>query len=230
MLCRAMLQLARAPAKRVRLSAFAIDRTEVTQAAYARCVRRGRCTPPDLGPAAARGERLPVVAVDHEQARTYCAFVGGALPTEAQWERAAKGPSPRAFPWGDFFDPGLANHGRLRGASGGAFVERAGDDADGYARVAPVGSFVQGASPDGLLDMAGNVREWVDDALPANPGQEPWTTSIDPRGPRQGAVYLVRGGGFLSAPFELRVTHRWAEAGPSVAADLGFRCAYPVAR
>lgn len=228
-LCRAMLQLARVPPKRVWLSAFAMDRLEVTQAAYARCVRQGRCTPTHFGPAAARGPGLPVTAVDHDQARAYCAFAGGALPTEAQWERAAEGPGTRAYPWGDYFDDSLANRGQLRGASGGAFVERAGDDVDGFLGVAPVGSFVLGASPEGVLDMAGNVREWVDDALPPNPGEESWSSAVDPRGPDEGPVFIARGGGYLSAPFELRVTHRWAEAADGAAVDLGFRCAYPLA-
>ncbi|NOY91041.1 MAG: formylglycine-generating enzyme family protein, partial [Deltaproteobacteria bacterium] len=75
-------------------------------------------------------------------------------------------------------------------------------------------------------DMAGNVREWVDDALPADAGEEPWRSSVDPRGPAEGAAYVVRGGGYLSAPFELRVSYRWAEPGERFAADLGFRCAY----
>jgi len=227
LLCRATQELARTPPLRVQLSAFHIDTTEVTLAAYARCVRAGGCTPTHAGPAAPRGPRLPVTAVDHAQAHAYCAFAGGALPTEAQWERAAEGPGRRAFPWGDAFDVSLANHGSLRGASAGAYVERAGADDDGFLGVAPVGSYPAGASPEGLLDMAGNAREWVDDALPQSPGDESWDSAIDPRGPVHGAFYVVRGGSYLSAPFELRVAHRWAEAGGAAAVDLGFRCAYP---
>ncbi|NOY89565.1 MAG: formylglycine-generating enzyme family protein, partial [Deltaproteobacteria bacterium] len=113
-LCRAMLQLERTPPRRVRLSAFRIDRLEITQAAYARCLRAGACTPTHDGPAAQRGARLPVVAVDHAQARSYCRFVGGALPTEAQWERAARAEGSDPFPWGQVDNASLSNHGRLR--------------------------------------------------------------------------------------------------------------------
>ena len=229
-LCQAMLQLERTPPRRVRLSAFDLDRVEVTQEAYARCVRAGACTPSHDGPAALRGPNLPVVAVDHVQARAYCAFAGGSLPTEAQWERAARGEGRARFPWGEVFNASLANHGRLRAGAAGGIAERAEDDEDGYSALAPVGSFPAGASPFGALDMAGNVREWVDDALLPNPSEEPWHTPVDPRGPREGEVFVVRGGGYLSASFELRVSHRWAEPGDRFAEDLGFRCAYPPSR
>ncbi|RPI01569.1 MAG: formylglycine-generating enzyme family protein, partial [Zetaproteobacteria bacterium] len=123
---------------------------EVTRAQYQRCVAAGACVPSlvsDDGPA------LPVVAIDAASAARYCAFVGGRLPTEAEWEKAARGADDRRrFPWGELYDGGLANHGRppLRA-----------DASDGFAGLSPVGVMPGGASPYGLLDLAGNAWEWT---------------------------------------------------------------------
>src|SRR5258706_16107315 len=98
---------------------------------------------------------MPVAAITIEEAQAYCRFAGGRLPTEDEWERAARGSVRNRFPWGRHYDPALANHGR---------APLGPDPSDGFALAAPVGSFPAGASPYGLLDMAGNVWEWTSSA------------------------------------------------------------------
>jgi len=200
------------PARRVLTSAFGIDRTEVTQRSYARCVAAGACTPPRLSEADPRvaGPELPVAGVTWQEAGNYCAFVRGRLPTEAEWEHAARGDRERRFPWGRLYNAHLANRGDPSG-----FVSR-------YA--APVGSYPDGASPYGLLDVAGNVHEWVQDAYV--PGSYATAGRIDPQGPPPSGSRIVRGGSWESPAYELRVTNRaWFAEGRALP-SIGFRCAY----
>ena len=135
------------PAHRVNLPAFFIHRHEVTNAAYLRFVEAmgfprlphwpsGRPTPEQ--------ERLPVVYVDWEEAQAYCRWIGGRLPTEEEWEKAARGPDGRLYPWGNEFDGQRANVGGL------------------YPVLLTVGSLASGNSPYGLSDMIGNVWEWTE--------------------------------------------------------------------
>lgn len=217
--CTEDLFLSETPAHRVRVSAFGIDRTEVTQGAYARCVAAGVCASSVVGATDPRlsGETLPVVGVSHRDARVYCAFVGGRLPTEAEWERAARGGTrARAFPWGRGWDGRLANHGRL--------VRSARAMDDGYAFLAPVGTYPDGASRSGVLDLAGNVSEWVEDWF----DREYYTSSprVDPRGPASGSLRVKRGGSFQSPSFVLRAAFRSAEPETLRDVEVGMRCAF----
>jgi formylglycine-generating enzyme required for sulfatase activity len=198
------------PAQETWTDRFGIDRTEVTNAAYRRCVLLGRCTPsriaddhPDLG-----DPRMPVAGISYAEAQAYCRFVSGRLPTEDEWERAARGSTRNRFPWGRNYDPGLANHGR----------SPLGPDAsDGFAMAAPVGSFPHGASAYGLLDVAGNVWEWTSSA----PRPDDLGLGADPERFR-----VVRGGSWTQPPVSLRVTSRvWVGLDDS-RSDLGVRCAY----
>jgi formylglycine-generating enzyme required for sulfatase activity len=130
------------------VAAFRIGRTEVTNAQYAQCVADGACTVPSAtlsyyNPLYAEH---PVVAVSRTQARAYASWVGGSLPTEAQWTRACQGDDGRTYPWGNQMpDATLANYNSIVGDT------------------TAVGSYPTGASPYGALDMVGNVWEWVED-------------------------------------------------------------------
>jgi formylglycine-generating enzyme required for sulfatase activity len=200
----------------VYLSDFWIDRTEVTVAAYGRCVAAGACAPP---PYAEGGERFdrpdyPVVLVSWNDARRFCAWAGGRLPTEAEWERAARGLTGRRYPWGNVYNPFLANHGAF------AFDEL--DARDGFLELAPVGSFRDGRTPDGIDDLAGNVEEWVFDWF----AQEyPKVSAVNPKGPDMGDRRVVRGGGYAHARPWLRGSAREKMAPGERAPWLGFRCA-----
>jgi formylglycine-generating enzyme required for sulfatase activity len=127
---------------------FGIDRTEVSRGAYRACVASGRCAPSSeiVDDLTSGEDGLPVAGIDLPRAERYCAARGGRLPTEEEWTRAARGDDERSFPWGSSYDPGLANHGRPPGLA---------DPSDGFLHAAPVGSFPSGASPFGVLDLAG---------------------------------------------------------------------------
>jgi formylglycine-generating enzyme required for sulfatase activity len=179
------------PAHAVALDGYWIDRTEVTNGQYQRCVQAGHCLPPVETGSYTREwyygnpvyDDFPVVWVTQGQAADYCAWVGGWLPTEAEWEYAARGPEARLFPWGDEFDGTRLNYCDASSAAGMRDAELN----DGFTETAPVGSFPSGISWCGALDMAGNVREWVADWF----GYYPKGRQVNPRGPAHTARRLL---------------------------------------
>jgi formylglycine-generating enzyme len=209
-----------APAHRVFVSRYGLDRTEVTHGAWSRCVTAGHCPPPRGTPADERiaREDHPVTQITFAEAWQYCTFAGGRLPTEAEWEHAARGRSTRRFPWGRRYNDRLANHGR-----GSGFTAQP-DPVDGFRYAAPVGSFPDGASPYGVLDLAGNVFEWTADRYAAD--QYRTGTRVDPIGAADGGERVVRGGSWRHPPFRLRVTNRVRLGEGEAWPDVGFRCAY----
>ena len=205
----------------VTLSPFDMDRTEVTVADYGRCASSGSCAPAELGfdPRFARPE-LPVTHVRFSDAVDYCRWSGGRLPTEAEWEYAARGSADREFPWGDVYNPHLANHG--------SWADDRSDGTDGFLGLAPVGSFPDGATPLGLLDMAGNAAEWVADLLEidkfGNPVGYGDDAQIDPPAHTTGGgPHVVRGGSYEDAATWLRTTARDYDLLPRPP-WVGFRC------
>ncbi len=213
------------PLAQVYLPAFAIDRTEVAEAAYAGCVRAGGCrATTEVGPFG--DSNLPIEKVSFAEAQAFCRWRGGRLPTEAEWEKAARGPSDRMWPWGNDWLDRRANHGRaerLAPSTGQASLDTV-DAADGYAGRAPVGSFPAGASSFGVLDLGGNVWEWTSTWFSREPPQA--TARYDPRGPASGSERTIRGGGYRSPPSDLRVTRRLGLHPDERLAGVGFRCAY----
>jgi formylglycine-generating enzyme required for sulfatase activity len=204
-------------AHEVMLSDFFIDRTEVTNRDYRRCIAVGVCDAPrDRGALRwTQRDDHPVTLVTWSDADRYCRWRGARLPSEAEWERAARGLNGRVFPWGNVFNPYLVNHGRP------GRIDRL-DDRDGYAELAPVASFVAGATTEGIYDLAGNVEEWVADWY-AEGYVEP--QKRDPRGPALGNFRVVRGGSYRDGRAWLRGAAR-NRALPSVALPwVGFRCA-----
>ncbi|APR85264.1 serine/threonine kinase [Minicystis rosea] len=222
------------PAHSVTLPAFCIGGTEVTVSAYRECVnsKRGdlQCTAPRNAPScnwnsAVARARHPVNCVGWAQADTYCKWAGGTLPTEAQWEYAARGTDGRKYPWGnDAPQPDLLNAcgGECRGRARKTMFEKN----DGFSETAPVGSFLKGASPFGALDMGGNVSEWIGDPRAPYPGGQPFPK--DPDAEKEGgqATYSVRGGSYLSGdPNQARAAARLGVFASGMV-STGFRCVH----
>jgi eukaryotic-like serine/threonine-protein kinase len=212
------------PQHLVELSAFWMDETEVTTDQYKACVAAGACEAPYtriMYDNPAKGNH-PMTFISWEQAEIYCQWVGDEtgwdvqLPTEAQWEKAASWnptlESKYLYPWGDTFDRSYVQLGST---------------------TAEVGSHPEGASPYGVLDMAGNVREWVADWYDEDYYQD--SPTVDPTGPESGRTRVFRGGSYGSvgtAERQLRTTDRQfgypestAADRPAKSAELGFRCA-----
>jgi sulfatase modifying factor 1 len=206
------------PERVIRLSSYWLDRHEVSVAEYERCVALGRCRerPSNEGTRRFEHSHLPVSMVSWDDARDYCAFRGLRLPTEAEFERAARGARGRRYPWGELFNRRAANHGR--------FGWDVTDSTDGFAELAPIGSFSAGVTPDGIHDLAGNVAEWVQDRYVAryDPGDR-----VDPQGPGVGSasVRVVRGGSYTTGRSLLRGAARSFAEPSERRPSLGFRCA-----
>jgi formylglycine-generating enzyme required for sulfatase activity len=177
------------------------------------------------GPGSEAQDDHPVVQVSWDDAAAYCAWVGGGLPTEAQWEKACRGTDARVYPWGNEFDDRRLNFCDAR-----CEVTRWTDDPtfdDGYAYCSPVGHYPAGASPYGALDMAGNVWEWTADWY----GDQYYADSAyeNPQGPRTGDKRVQHGGAWLDAGRAgwLGCCARHATPPGTRCDDLGFRCAIP---
>lgn len=218
------------PTHAVALNPYWMDKVEVTNGMYQLCVQAGACQPPRQLKSASHASYFdnqdfadyPVIYVTWQNAANYCKWAGRRLPTEAEWELAARGSADaRRYPWGDQSpDNTLANYDyQTRDTS-------------------RVGSFPKGASPFGLLDMAGNVWEWVSDFY--NPNYYNTTSDQNPTGPAgtDGGPKSIRGGSWADNFKDLRVSNRGYAASPDLTADTksesymgeanertGFRCA-----
>ena len=204
------------PIHAVYLDSFWIDQTEVTNAMYAQCVTEGACSEPNDSSSSTQNDyygnstfnNYPVIYVDWFQAKTFCEWAGGNLPTEAQWEKAARGTDERIYPWGNE-SPScdrVNNYGTCKGDT------------------TQVDSYTTGKSSYGGLDMAGNVWEWVADWY----GTYPSGTVSNPQGPSSGEYRGMRGGSWNSDPGNIRSALRGGNTPMFNNYDLGFRCVLPL--
>ncbi len=208
-------QIDEKPVHEVTLSAYWIDAYEVNNEQYALCVAEGACTEPhetkSLRQASYYGNpafsNYPVIAVDRQQAAAYCEWAGVRLPTEAEWEHAAKGPEGTAYPWGAAFVSANLNY-----------------SGNGNYDTLAVNANPEDVSAFGVYDLGGNVSEWVADRY-----QENWYSvtnqPIDPTGPENGNYYVIRGGSAQTGENNVRTTDRFYGLGTSFGLDRGFRCA-----
>ena len=189
------------------LDSFWIDRTEVTNDMYRQCVKSQQCTEPAHSPRYHSGAYAdhPALGIAWNQAVEYCTWAGRRLPTEAEWEKAARGTDGRLYPWGsDAPDPSRLNFDHLV------------DD------TTEVGKYPEGASPYGVFDMAGNVWEWVADGYDEDYYVE--SPATNPPGGASVNQRVLRGGSWSTEAHNVRVSNRfWAFPGRN---DTdGFRCA-----
>jgi formylglycine-generating enzyme required for sulfatase activity len=209
------------PQHKVFLNAFYIDKYEVTNARYQKCVKAGACNEPSDTTYYGKADYVqhPVVYVSWYGANAYCRWAGKRLPSEAEWEKAARGDEERTWPWGNTFDENRVNFCDKNCPEWWKHVSVD----DGYALTAPVGSYPEGSSLYGALDMAGNVWEWVADWYDPNYySQSPYR---NPPGPDSGSEKIVRGGSWLNGFTDIRAGYRYELAPTHQGKDLGFRCA-----
>lgn len=205
------------PLHPVFLDAYRIDRYEVTNARYLACVTAGGCSPPHANSSSTRPlyydnptyADYPVIRVDWYQASQFCAWDGGRLPTEAQWEKAARGvDGARKFPWGDLPpNQSLLNYNNQIGDT------------------TRVGSYPDGASQYGTMDMAGNVTEWVHDWY--NRDYYATSPASNPQGADTGTRRVLRGGAWAYQEMNIRLAFRdrvAPEEWDSTWGRTGFRC------
>ena len=215
------------PAHRVYLDAFYIDKYEVTNKLYKACVDAGACQSPLDFHSFTRSsyydnlefDNHPIIAVSWDMAKTYCEWRGAQLPTEAQWEKAARGTDARTYPWGEEISCDRANYWQKDEACIGDTME--------------VGKYESNISPYGVYDMAGNVMEWVADWY--SPTYYWNSPASNPLGPDSGEERVFRGGSWMSNDQGVRIPSRhWVGSSlvhvPYYSQDLGFRCARGISR
>ena len=204
---------------KVSISAFSIDKYEVTTQGYDECMKAKKCSMPTIGGLMHYGnpesKRFPINGISWYQARQYCQWKGKRLPTSAEWELAARGTDGRIYPWGNQ-QPDCSRTVMDRPGAGHMGCG-SGDTLD-------VGSKPEGASPYGVMDMAGNVWEWTSDWY-----DEQYyfhSPEKDPKGPENGQLKITRGGDFLSRQgYELRASGRFPYYPSNPSPAIGFRCA-----
>jgi formylglycine-generating enzyme required for sulfatase activity len=209
------------PARSIFLPAYYIDQYEVTNVLYKVCVVAGACQPPKLTGSQTRSDyydafefaNYPVINVDWRMAQTYCEWRGARLPTEAEWEKSARGPNALLYPWGDEIGCLFANYNDPGGLCIGDTLA--------------VDKYIAGRSVYGVLNMAGNVSEWVSSLSLPYP-----SNSLDGRDDPDGTgLRVVRGGSWGSSLDEILTYQRLSLDPTEVAVrgnDLGFRCARDV--
>jgi formylglycine-generating enzyme required for sulfatase activity len=202
-----------APKRTVTLDAFWIQQTEVTNSMYAQCVKVGSCTPPvqEIGAPFYNNPEFasyPVVGVDWNQATAYCNWIQGRLPTEAEWEKAARGAEGNIYPWGN--DGPACDVGNFVGCGG---------------HTSSVTDHPDGRSPYGLYDMAGNVFEWVNDWYDASYYEN--APSQNPTGPDSGQYRVIRGSSFETDFDQIHSGIRHFGGAAWHDYQTGFRCVVP---
>jgi formylglycine-generating enzyme required for sulfatase activity len=201
------------PVHHVVLDAFSIDKTEVTNALYKACEDHSVCEPPQASNSNTQTsyygnpefDDYPVIYVTWDQAKKYCEWRGARLPTEAEWEKAARGTDGRTYPWGEKIDESFAN-----------FNYSVSD-------TTAVGSYENGKSPYGVYDMAGNVWEWVADWYSDTYYDR--SPAENPSGPASGEIRVLRGGSWGLVGLSVSTSYRYARDPADTSPDLGFRCA-----
>ncbi len=194
------------PQHRVELSDFGIMRTEVSQAAWQACVDDGGCPEPLLAEGMDRHPQLPATGLTRGMAQEFCAWAGLRLPTEAEWEKAARGEDGWRYPWGDEAPDCGRAHGRGCGHP-----------------LLPVESLAAGASPYGALHMSGNAWEWVSDAYDPHFYQD--SPAVDPTGPSGEGLQQLRGVATHSGTAALRSADRQVAVTGMTCPLCGVRCA-----
>ena len=200
------------PAHSVYLDAYYIDKYEVANVFYKACVDQGVCKPPKKISSATHTDYYtnldfniyPVVYVDFNMAKTYCEWRGAKLPSEAQWEKAARGTDQRTYPWGEGIDESLANYNSIAGDTNSVL------------------SYAKGVSPYGIYNMSGNVSEWIADWYVEDYFQH--SPSSNPQGPESSNYRVLRGGSWSGLDGFVSTTYRTKVYPESAYYDIGFRC------